>query len=275
MRDVIQVLNLITIMKEQIQSILERQANVQKPLVSIYWDCQNIGVNPYLARYLSAFANLQGCLVYQKAYANWRRVNLASEQRLHELDWDCIDVPLNIKNSVDNKLIADCRREVSNPSASDIFILVTGDKDFIELVQLLRDKGKKVIIFAQTNNMSKRLAQIANASYFVDGKLPELVVNEVQLQTINYADAIKCLIAAIKTALKQGKPTRFELVNNLMRSNLGCSSYQGVSSIRKPDGTTFRKFSKFIEAVVAEGKVQVQAVGKFNELLLIEQRKLT
>ncbi|MCA1991087.1 MAG: NYN domain-containing protein, partial [Coleofasciculus sp. S288] len=236
-------------MQEQLQS--ERQANKRKPQVSIYWDCQNIAVSPCLARYLSAFANLQGCLVSRKAYANWRRVNLVSEQRLHELDWDCIDVPLNIKNSVDNKLIADCRREVSSPLSSDIFILVTGDKDFIELVQFLQDKGKKVIIFARTNNMSKRLTQVANAFYVVDEKLPDLVVNEVQPQTINYSDAIKCLIAAIKKALKLGKPTRFELINNLMRSSQGCSNYQGVSSICKPDGTTFRKFSKFIEAVVA------------------------
>ncbi len=49
-----------------------------------------------------------------------------------------------------------------------------------------------------------------------------------------------------------------------MRLNQQFPNYQGVSSIRKPDGTTFSKFSKFVEAVEAEGKVQVETVGKLK-----------
>ena len=54
-----------------------------------------------------------------------------------------------------------------------------------------------------------------------------------------------------------------------MRSNKRFSNYCGVLCIRKSDGTTFGKFTKFIDAVAAEGKVQVQTVGQFKELFLI------
>ncbi len=56
-----------------------------------------------------------------------------------------------------------------------------------------------------------------------------------------------------------------------MRQNQQFPNYQGVSSIRKPDGTTFSKFGKFVEAVKAEGKIQVRSVGKVQELFLIEK----
>jgi hypothetical protein len=56
-----------------------------------------------------------------------------------------------------------------------------------------------------------------------------------------------------------------------MRQNQQFSNYQGVSSICKPDGTTLSKFSKFVEAVKAEGKVQVRTVGKLKELFLVEK----
>ena len=58
-----------------------------------------------------------------------------------------------------------------------------------------------------------------------------------------------------------------------MRSNKRFSNYCGVLCIRKSDGTTFGKFTKFIDAVAAEGKVQVQTVGQFKELFLIKKNR--
>lgn len=247
--------------------------NEHKHSVSIRWDCQNIPINnPYLARYLLIFAGQQGSLVDQKAYAYWRNENLAFEQRLYELGFDCIDVPITTKNGVDKKMIADIGCEIARNLSSDIFILVTGDGDFAQSVRQLKAKGKKVIIFAQSRKVNQRLIQLADEYYFVD-QLPELRVGDIQPQTtslqthIGYNEAIDYLIAAIKTASSKGKRTVLGCIDKLMRQLF--SDYQGVASIRTPDGKKFSKFSKFVAAVVAEGKIGVRNLGKLQELFLI------
>ena len=259
------------------KSFLEESINAPKTLVAAYVDVQNIRFSPAQAEQFLLFATSHGCLTIKKAYANWRKENLDFEQNLYKQDFDCIDVPLKIKNAVDKKLIADCERDVSNNPSLKIFILVTGDGDYKNLVCSLQAKGKTVIIFARRDNANKTLEKVANNFHFVD-ELPNLVGDKVlpqnthvQPQTI-YEDAIKCLIEAIKTGL-QGKCTRFETIDRLMRSNKRFPNYRGVSCIRKSDGTTFGKFTKFIDAVVAEGKVQVQSVGQFKELFLIKKDK--
>ncbi|MDJ0554470.1 MAG: NYN domain-containing protein [Microcoleaceae cyanobacterium MO_207.B10] len=150
---------------------------VHSPLVSLYWDYQNVHVNrfnPFLARYCQTFAHLHGDLIRQRVYAYWRQEKLACEQRLHELNFDCIDVPKTEKQSVDQKLIADCERELYSTLSADILILITGDGDYINIVRQWKAKGKKVIIFANSKNAKQKLVNLADEYYFVDKKLPEL-----------------------------------------------------------------------------------------------------
>ena len=260
------------------KSVSEESTNAPKNLVAVYLDVQNVRLSPTQAEQFLLFANLRGCLTIKKAYANWRKENPDFEQNLYKQDVDCIDVPLNTRNAVDKKLIADCERDVSNNPSLKIVILVTGDGDFKKLVCSLKAKGKTVIIFARRDNANQSLKKVANIFHFVD-ELPDLVGDKVlpqnthvQPQTISYEDAIKCLIEAIKTGL-QGKCTRFETIDRLMRSSKRFPNYCGVSYIRKIDETTFGKFTKFIDAVVAEGKVQVQTVGQFKELSLIKKNR--
>lgn len=239
--------------------------------VGIYWDCQNVPINPYLAQYLLIFANsnLSGCIIYQKAYSFWRKEKLSIEQRLHELGYDCIDVPQTTKNSVDEKFIDDCKRDQSK---FDIAILVTGDGDYVKLVRQLIKEGKKVIIFAQSANASRNLIELTEF-YSVD-KLPELNTEKAQPQMssvmshIIYNEAVGYLIEAIKTALTKGMRTECSLIGSLMRQLF--PQYQGVKYIVTPDGKKFSKFIKFVEAVAKDGKVRIEN----QELFLIEPSKV-
>ena len=229
---------------------------------AIYVDVQNVKLTAHQAEHLVRFANQFGDLSNRKVYADWQIESKNSAVYFYELGFECLNVPSNKKNNVDNRLIADCELEVAN-----IVFLVTGDGDFANLVKFLKSKGKKVIVFYQPGKVNPSLMESVDAAYPVD-KLPELVGNIAQ---ISYKEAIQCLIEAIILAVKQGKPPTYSNINNLMRINQQFSNYQGVSSIRKPDGTTFSKFSKFVEAVKAEGKIQVRSVGKVQELFLIEK----
>lgn len=141
----------------------------EKTFLAIYADFQNVKLTASQAESLMSFANQFGDLSTQKVYADWQIESKSSPVYFHELGFECLNIPSNKKNNVDNKLIADCERERAN-----IIFLVTGDGDFTKLVKSLKLKGKKVIVFYQPSIASQKLIQSANAAYPVE-KLPHLV----------------------------------------------------------------------------------------------------
>lgn len=242
----------------------------QKRLVSIYWDYQNVYLSQELAVHLLVFANSKGRVIGKKVYYNSLFENQASaKDSLQNIGFCCDDVTCVLKNSADNQLKSDLIDDVYNNQSPSIVILVSGDGDFANPVKFLQDRGKNVIIFAKQGNVKKKLKELAHEFYFVDD-LPLLVAEKNQLQItsinsqINYNEAIEYLVKAIKIALSQGKSTVLGYIDSLMREHFPL--YQGVSSIRTPDGKKFSRFSKFVDAAVKEGKVRMQNQG----LLLIE-----
>jgi uncharacterized protein YlbG (UPF0298 family) len=240
------------------------QTSQQKPLVAFYCDLQNVYSIQEQANLLLAFAKSKGRLIGKKVYYNSEHENqISAKDVLSSLGFDCLNVPCSLKNSADNQLIADCLEDVNNYLSPDIVILVSGDGDFAKLVGTLQQLKKKkyVIIFAQRGNVKQRLKELADEFHFVD-ELPELLrektqpqINYVQSQ-FSYNDAIECLIEAIKTALSEGKGTNFSYIGKLMRDNPRFPTCKKFPSVCKPDGTTFSRFSKFVDAVVKEGKVR-------------------
>lgn len=235
------------------------QENRRQPLVSIYWDYQNIP-DAKIAEYLLSFASIKGYVVTRKAYNNWG-ISSKAKKILENLYFSCVDVRQTIKNAVDFKLVIDCTSECSSYLSPDIVIIVGGDCYGEILLDELHPKSKKVIILARKGSEDKNLRSQADEFHYVDD-LPKLVACHTQAQIpfskpcIYYNDAIDCLISAIKTASSEGKPTVLSYIDNLMRKL--CPAYQGVSSIRKQDGTKFSKFSKFVDAVIKEGKVKMR-----------------
>ncbi|WP_017715202.1 NYN domain-containing protein [Kamptonema formosum] len=155
-------------MKTKLHQATEWPTTQPKPLISIYWDCENIKATPDQAKRLMNFANSRGCAGTQRAYAKWRLASQKFEKVLSDLGFDCIDVPDSAKNSVDKKLMADCQSEVEkNPSLTAV-ILVTGDGDYIKSVRFLQTRGKKVIVFAQAGVASQKLSERADEFHLVD-----------------------------------------------------------------------------------------------------------
>jgi uncharacterized LabA/DUF88 family protein len=244
--------------------------NNQKPSVSVYWDCQNVHINPFLAQYLKIFAESRGELVALKAYANWLQENRISAERLQELKYDCIHVSITKKNSVDEKVINDGEKQLDRDPSS-LLILVTGDGDFAPLVRKYKAKGIPVIVFAQSGKESQKLKKLADEFYFVD-QLPELfeLSEQIAPNTISYSDAIACLIESIQIVMQKGKRATLSYVNQIMGDNSSFPNYQNVSSIRKQDGMTFSRFHKFIEAAMKDGIIGIRLNGDLPELFLVK-----
>lgn len=73
-----------------------------------------------------------------------------------------------IKNSVDMNLCIDAMRTLFTMPALSTFVLITGDRDFIPLVNSIRQQGKDVIIIGVGGAASSHLAQSADEFLFYE-----------------------------------------------------------------------------------------------------------
>ncbi len=115
--------------------------------------------------------------------------------------------------------------------------------------------------------MKKKLIDAVDEFYFV-GNLSK-IENAQHLEhshkfQIQYTEAVDYLIKAIQTVSSQGKPTKFNKIDNVMRQLF--PKYKGVACICNPDGGSFSRFSKFLEAVEKDGKIRIHE----QKLFLIE-----
>lgn len=252
--------------------------------IAIFWDYENVkisaqGLNAPLAETLMDYARSLGHPCRKTVYANWRRESDVVVKALYSLGFEPIHVSMGKPNSVDIKLTVDCLNAAYRHPYIQKFIVVTADKDFIPLVHALKAMEKQVIIIGRTDVVSEQL--MLSADDFVSlEQLSKDVSNRIGIKIegsppspISYQDAIDCLMEAISEARDQGKSTRFPILDRLMRASLQYR-YQGVASIRKPDGSTFASFSKFVAAAEKDGRVQIQTVEGFKEVFLIEEDPL-
>lgn len=120
------------------------------------------------------------------AYADWiilDRKNGPQIQRQLELA-DLVEtryqVNIKNKNSADMRIASDIHDHLEmdglrpGPSMVDIFVLGTGDRDFRPVVQKIKDRGKKVIVLALKNSLSRLLMSAATeVRYLEDYLIPE------------------------------------------------------------------------------------------------------
>lgn len=238
--------------------------------ISMYIDAQNVQPNQSEARALLSFVSAKGQLICKKLYYN----SQCSDQNLSKKRWEscsltCVDVPCPLKNSADNQLIADCLDDnlILSPN---LFVIVSGDGDFLSLVNTLEQLNKKVIVIARKGNVKQKLIKNAKVFHFID-ELPEISYSDLPQGTqVVYEDAVLCLIEAIKIAVSRSQRTTFTEIDRLMRQNQNFPKYQGVSSIYGRNGKKFTRFKQFIDAVAQDGTVRVQNSGTCQEVLLLK-----
>jgi len=104
-----------------------------------------------------------GRLVVAKAYADWREPRFQRDSLvLYKIGFEPVYIPAGFKNNADVKLATDCIDYAYKHPNIGIFILVTGDGDFIHVVTTLRPLGKKVVVIAQSGNASNRLGDLVD-----------------------------------------------------------------------------------------------------------------
>ena len=96
------------------------------------------------------------------------RVGFKGFPGLYQIGFEPVYVPSGNKNNVDVKLATDCIDCAYRHSNIEIFILMSGDGDFLHVVSTLRPLGRKVIVVAQSNNASARLGDLVDTLLIYD-----------------------------------------------------------------------------------------------------------
>ena len=170
-----------------------------------------------------------------------------------------------VKNSVDVKMTADCIECAHSYSNIGSFVLVSGDSDFIHVVNTLRTMGKRVVIIGVSWATSRRLADQVDGLILYDVDVDPIVVSDpVPISNgrppARAAGASKPDLGAVIREIEEivrserqvgGTPLLTSIKQRLMRRYPGFDEKQlGYSG-----------FKKVMARVAQEGKIKLITAG--------------
>ena len=274
--------------------------------VALFIDWENFKIslaagsrNPNLSSLKEEVSN-QGRVVVAKAYADW--VTRAPELRgasqffndppsLYAAGIEPVFVPTRIpstqqssangmrtyrvKNSVDVKMTADCIECAHSYPNIGTFVLVSGDSDFLHVVNALRTMGKHVVIIGVSWSTSRRLADQVDSLLLYDKDVDPIAPQpavlpqhanpvEAQNQVPELADVIKGIEEIIRderaaggqpllTAIKQRMMRRFP---NFDEKKLGFSGFKKLMARAAEDGNIKLVHSGLVDwAILADEEI--------------------
>jgi hypothetical protein len=216
--------------------------------------------------------------VTAKAYANWQEGhNLRDPNDLYSVGIEPIYVPTIFigpgdatsdgsprrKNSVDIKLAVDTVEfALLNPTVST-FVFVTGDGDFIHLVNSLRTRGKRVVIIGASWNTSWQLTSSADQFIAYDVDVDPATPRPAARPTaVPLDEVLKTLAEVVKYVREKRRPNVFAQVKLLLATRLGSFDEQTYG---------FSKFKDFMKEAERRGLVKTQTVGLTDRVYLPDE----
>ncbi len=291
----------------------------RRPDVAVFIDFENVYVsvrdklnaNPNFEAIMDRCGDL-GRVVISRAYADWYRYPRVTSAlyanaiepiyvATYYYDKDMGRTGRAIKNSVDMNLCIDAMKTLfTNPNISK-FVLVTGDRDFIPLVNSIRQQGKEVYIIGIGGAASTHLAQSADEFVFYEqlvGKTPggsaaaSAIASRATELTRNLEAAVELpsrdggaeapiavpppptaepnvydvLVEAIHLVRKRGYVSTLGSIKLVMKELMGGDFKE--SRYRDLSGRSFAKFKDFVVDAEKRGKVQIFTSGTVNEVFL-------
>ena len=179
-----------------------------------------------------------GRVVVARAYANWQEAqHQADPNDLYSAGIEPIYVPTRIyagsdpvrastrrKNSVDVKLTVDAMDYCLTNQHIRHFVLVTGDGDFIHLVNALRSRGKQVVVIGCSWSTSWQLTSTADHFVPYDVDVDPLRFANAQDTPVNSTEldrAFQILNDVMHDIRREGEPNVFAQIKLMLMSRMG------------------------------------------------------
>ncbi len=209
-----------------------------------------------------------GRVVMARAYANWSR-HTPVIPPLQASGFDPVYVPsyfynnqetVTRKNAVDIHLAIEAIELVHTRPHVTVFVILTGDKDFIPLANALRRYGKQVVALGVKGTTSPYLQQAVDDFIFYHQILDDDVAEKREDENI-----YDVLVRVVKQLASQKQDPVLPRVKHSMGELLdGFDETQHKAASGRP----FRKFKDFILEAQRLGYVQLKTTGTVNMVYL-------
>ena len=255
----------------------------KKDDVAVFFDFENIVFS--LRNNYNMNANFEdlmdkckefGRVVVAHSFADWNRHSPAMIPALMSNGFDPVYVPSFTmgsdgqqsvrKNAVDMYMAIDAMDILHNRKSVDTFILLTGDSDFLPLVNAIRREGNRVIAIGVDGSVSSHLAQAVDEFIFYS--------HFSQIPTSNYKrrprNVYEGLTEAINELQSRQRSTVLPNVKMMMAELMG-----GFDEKKHSDsqGRRFQKFKEFVQEGERRGMVKLVTTGTVNEVFLPDDKR--
>jgi len=247
------------------------------------------------------YCNDLGRVVIARAYADWYRYPRITSALYangiepmyvptYYYDKDMGRTGHAIKNSVDMNLCIEAMKTLFLNDNIAKFVLVTGDRDFIPLVNSIRQQGKEVIIIGIGGAASTHLGQSADEFVFYEqlvGKTPgpsssssssrsrtrskrsvnaKGTVSSSKQEPASEPDIYDTLVEAVHLVRERGYLSTLGSLKLVMKELMGGDFKE--SHYKDANGRNFTKFKDFVVDAERRGKVQIYTNGTVSEVFL-------
>src|SRR5918996_2602143 len=181
-----------------------------------------------------------------------------------------------VKNSVDVKMTADCIECAHSYSNIGTFVLVSGDSDFIHVINALRAMGKRVVIIGVSWSTSRRLADQVDGLILYDTDVDPVTPPEPATPVSNGRSA-----ARTASPSKQQLPEVIRTIEDIVRSERQAGRSTLLTSLkqrlmRRIPGFDEKKlgfsgFKKLMQRVAQEGNVKLVTVGLVDWVIMADE----
>lgn len=253
----------------------------QEKNVAIFFDYENIVYSlknrfeqkanfDALVRKCSEFGTVSGAY----AFADWSMPYMSNAllYALQAAGFDLVFVPSGSpqdgtgprKNVADLYMVIEVMNTLHTRPEIDVFVLMTGDRDFMPLVNTLKRAGKYVVAIGVDGSSSYYLTQSVDDFYYYSEveAIYEQAPKRLKGRPVNIFDA---LVQAVQFLDERDKPTRLSSVKKHMVEILGEFD---ETKHKDSHGNAYEKFSDFVMDARRRGLVKVVTQGGQMEVVL-------
>ncbi len=175
-----------------------------------------------------------------------------------------------IKNSVDIHMCIDCMKTLYTHPNIDTYVIITGDRDFIPLINAIRQQGKRAIVIGVADAASSHLAQSADEFIFYSNVVDKYDEDEDgengrRPGGKREKDPYSVLVQAVKLARQRGNLATLATLKLLMVELMGDFD---ETKLKDKKGRPFSKFRDFVREAEQRNLVQVFSSGSVTEVFL-------
>ena len=189
---------------------------------------------------------------------------------------------VSVKNSVDVKMTADCIDTAHNFPNINTFVLVSGDSDFIHVINSLRAVGKRVLVVGVSWATSRRMADHVDGLIFYDADVdpidaePESGFHRAPAQRGRQQQP-----AALANPGRHQLPEVIRAIEDVIRTERAAGHTLLLTSlkqrlVRRIAGFDERKlgfsgFKKLMLRVAEEGNIKIRSVDLVDWILMADE----